>query len=1790
LPVYLPSLTLGGLGYGGAPYGYSPYSLGGPLSLPTPAFGGYGGNAYGLDPYGSVDFTSPEVSGSSSLNGFEVEIFFTKGMKDDPALFDTANYVISSLFGVPLSPVSVAGGTPGEYGGWTSVILTHTGSTLGGRYDVTASGIQDLDGNIILPTVTSFFAYGDEASTGTSLPLPDNGKRVQLDFVDSFGFPQNLLTEAQFSPGVDDPSTYEIEGSYPILPVVSSATQDPSVLSRVTLEVNNMTSITYQLLVGPSLAYDYPGNILPDDSVDFSGVEVGTGSSSASALSGLLLSKALLDIYGWRLLDISGRILPASTFRADFLFDASTASISPPVVASTLAIFSVCDGAVQVDIYVGDTLGSKTLTVVSGAFSASVPFSWDSGACELSLIRNQRGGFYSLLANGTPLATFAIASATGSPTFAPGTQAVLGPQHAVSLFKIRDIRVTSSTTLFTSAWNFIHGLTVPFVGSPLLTRDRIITKRGPLVRGWGDPTPAEKQDVAVRVNGIPVEVAGVNPYVGEIYLLVPIPLTAPGFSTVEADYIWFVNPAFEFAGLNTRGLGLNIWDRAVGHTAGALAPLPGNSNGATKNNRFPMGVVLGPYTRPSPKQVAHRYIGFQKGGYSALLNEPTTLLLNRNPHAISIGKVSATALQQTGIFNGRTLPGAATTPWELVGVDTGGLVGDGTYRVVDALSGPYGVGQAAYYRRLLDLSLTGVVTEVGRFKVESWTADGVFTGVGFGVYSGNHLFFVGAILVSGVKHLGILINGEDPQLEASWKIGPAALATAISQTQISVSSSEFPLGVKPGSRFRIASGNQAGVYTIAQCGVEASSGKILLTLTSSLPADIDLWGNSEFEILFEVSWEELVSIRAQVSYLEGSGVAYLGGSVSGTIGEVSPLPAYPAQTSLILPALDEGVALWGSISRRAKNSSIWDFSQYVYVPERVLNTVQGLTVNTDMSVVPQGDPDAPWFIRGGYGLAQVQPAGNQTLIKSTSAPLAPGIDLAYSYERVEPYFSNKVTLDLTTTFKVESGRLGAGDVEVILDDGERSVLFKTLLFVQGTYPIATGIETGRRLVPNLPQASVSGLQVPEDAGWTKTGVSGLPVYIAEGQKLLLQKSSSAELFWNKGIPDPVTVSYQGLISEAVIQISSGTSVGSPGIGLGFGCRVRNSPTNTRLVLVGFSTGSVRLLDRNLNVVLSTPFAWEDGNTHTYRILLDPGANNVVLLIDDVVITSTFLNSFVQGTEAPEALLRMFGSGEFAAHVYSTSCIPLRPVAKIGSTIGRTFGILLREGNPGTIDGYRIPRFDTSGAPNSSLAASPVPMDWRNPLLSRLYLDPEWGVCFYRPDIPLPPSATANFATQTTNPSEAWVSVEYSELPVNKKSRGTILFGSPNPQAISQSRWDFLRYQIRGDIDGFGIAPQNMVINRAFTFTSGEFLKDKVPEIRTIPSRTTTLVRVSDSAIYASRVFVVQVGGIVLSATDWSFDPVTQILVLNTPLPESPYPVTVTFVAGAPYTKEYLCSQPLQNSPTILNVGTPPVPKSRDLPSTREVLPAVPIPPDFHQFIGFHDTPESIYASVEFCEREEGEDVYISPICDGPGPGLGLAEIELSGSFTANEFSVEGGPGGTWGGRSPVISGSSTHFNQSSILIASGGSYTDGNLGPVGIVLYPNARANNWDPLAGSSGSMGMNQDFAMSLVYTTPYAEVWEVDGVFGDNVPPSSANPDLSPNPDGIPGVFGNGAAAYIFEDSSTSPFSRLGPWVGLPDLSVLSLLGGGLPLSGIELTLEGGAPLPIIWVQSSGVIEAAN
>lgn len=1760
-----------------------------PVYLPGLAQGGYGGAAYGFSSYGSVDVTPPRVTGANSTSGFRVEVFFSEAMSINPSLLDPGSYTFSEVYGVPVSASSVEVGTTSDSGA-TSVIVTHSGSTLGGQYLIEVLGPEDIAGNPLSPPTNraSFHSLGDSTTAIVGLPSPDDGRTVLVEFKNSLGGEQPMLTEVEFSPGVDSVDSYGVSTDYPILPTIGEANQDPTNLSKVELDVHPMTSADYDLLLGPSLSMEYDGSLLPDDDPSIAGVEIGTGSSVASAY-GLILSKPdPLVSYGWGFGDTTGRMVSGTSFKSSIKFSTSGTTFTPAVTNGFFGVFLVSDGSVQVEIAIGAVLGTEALEVAFGGTDIQVPAQWNDGdSHEISLVRNQKGNFYSVLFDGIPLTTFPVASVVEPAAYPAGSVFLLnGGTYSVSLFKVEEIKLTSSTTLFTSAWNFIHNLTFPFVGSGVLASNKITTKRGPLVRGWGDNTPATKEDVEVRLDGTPVAIAGVNPYIGEVYTAIPIPLAAAGTFTVEIDYIWFMNPSMEMVGLNTLGLTLNTWDRSTGHTAGVPSPVPAEATGVVKTNRFPMGVALGPYTRESPKQIGHKYIGFQKGGYSALLNEPTTLLLNKNPHAIGEGNLSAEALRSTGTFDGQTSPLDSATPWVPEGVDGGSVVGDGTYRVLDSSTGPYGIGTAAIWTRNLDLSLDIKVTDIARFLVESYSADGVFTGVGFGLHDGAHLVVVGAVLVDGVRHVGVLKDATKTHLEEGWQIGPASEAEATSTTTIRIAYSDFPTGVQPGDRFRVSNGLQAGIYTIEECGLSLTDDgtEVEVTFSPALPTDPGVFGAGFISVLFEVPWDEsLTSFRVYSDFPVGSATVYLGGRIAGLVADLEEVAPYPAQTALLLPATEKGVAFWGSLSRRAESSSVWDITQYTADPQAIVNTVQGIAASAEMDVLPEEESSDPWYRVGEFGTASVDSTGSRLLLKAASGDES--IPVEFTYERTEPYLTPKVLTDFEATFLVESGILGAGNASMRVRDTSREVLLTTLHYVEDAL--------SRRLIPTRPNVSLSGLQSPVDAGWTESSGNTAPEPFVRGQTLELSKSSSQTATWTRGADFGQVVDDEGLILESRLSVQSGT-VGTRGIGISIGGHCVVSGNLGRIIHLTLGDKTVELRDQSFAIVQTFAFAWDDGEYHTYRLLCDPVADIVVLVVDDSILGSTPFTGFSTATftEYLGAQLRLTGDGACEVTVDSVSATPLRVTPRVGQVLNRTLGVYLRktptggETNPDDIDSYRIPRSDSTSALNSSLFSTPVVMDWAVACQIRVYLDPNWGLSVYRPDLPLPPGAPGTaLPSETTDPAAAWIAIEYGDLPPYVgEFRGTVAFGCMDSRAISQTRWEDAHYRLKAPPSGFGIAPQNMVLNRAFTLTSGEYTLDTTPEVATVNSRTPFLVYVPDCAVHADRVFVVQVDGVVISPTLYNFDKKTQNLQFDSasPLPSKQHPVTITFAVGKPVTKEYLCNQPIEETVTVLNEGTPPVPKNnRDLPATRSLTPIPGSAP--LEEVEFTDGPGSLYAGVEYCETPtDGDSVHITTLCDGPGPGHGLAEIEIDGHFTTDCFAqtIPNGPGGVWRG-SPIFRGSATHFNQSTVLTAGGGRPTQGGmtLGGGSVteppVMYPNLSGPN---AQSSTSRMGVNQDFALRLEDVTPREELFDIQATLSDNVPPTSAGPTTA-NPDGTPTVNGNGAAAYTLVDYSAIN-SRLN-WQGV--------LAGGQQLQGNEFTLGGDLALPTP-VITTGYIRAAN
>lgn len=1471
-----------GLGYGGAEYGYGSYgSIAFPMPTP-PISGGYGGCPYGLSSYGCIGSSPPRIVNAISLNGFQIELFFSEEMLIDADLTNPGSYTLNSILGAAVATVlSVDLGVMGTFGP-TSVILNHTGTTLGGVYEIVAVGPKAADGGGNVewdaPFNRTTVLCKGEPPAFTVTPISGTELLYQFD--------QDMLPESGFSPGIEDLNAYVFESTYPI-PIIPQAVTFPYNLNntQVKLDVIGMTSATYNAVVGPAEAIVYDATYLPTQSTEFQVQEIGSGAVTVGS-QGLLVSKNLGDTYALRFADLSGKILPNSSFRCDVSFDVSASgAISPALGDTQFLSILVSDGAVGATMTLLRIMGVDFIEISSGGYFVSTMANWSSGPTTVSLVRNQKADTYTVVVNGEPIVSALTGSYTGFPGIPSGVQVTFDPVGLYQLtgFPFQGIRFTSTQTVFSAAWNFLHQWGSSFVGSSALTKNFLLTQKGPLVKGWGDATPATKEDVSVKINGVEVEIDSVNPYYGKIFLTIPIPLMPPGFlPDIDVDYIWFYNPVFVMEGLNTLGLVFNKYNPLP------LCPLENSTDAppyveggfeSTEFSRFPYGLALNSLPIRQPLLRSPRFVGFQKS-YTAALNSPTTLLLNRNNVQVALPDQERSPEGETVFYDATEDPTLSTPAWIQVGGGVGledtipedSIFANETFLLAKDEAGSFGAGVPYFFYRDVDFSFPSSFVYVVRFQVTDdivLQPHGVFTGVGFGVHTNNHLYLVGCLLVNGVQHVGILVDPAHPEELDSWKLAYGVEMTILSATDVLVKTSDLPVSLQQqttdcdaDTQFQITFGSQAGVFKVI--GIRNfADGTTRLTLDPStpFPGDFTVFGGNYITGYFETRWDGNGEDNNSTTYRlivqndiklvpKGKAELFIGGSLSGRglVLEGAPPFAIPPDGILQYPTGEEGEVFWGSLDRQATNASRWNFVRYALQTGQTTINFRGIVAAAEMATLPENDPNNIWFLTQEFGLKEIlpNPGDPRLLLKATSSNTsvgAEGLDLTIGYARIEPFLTRRLAIDVDSTFQVDSGVLGAGDAEILVRDGTKQVLLATLLYRELT----------KRELLYLTNISLAGLYVPTNQGWTKTGAISQEFVdgkrIKFGQELGETVEFTFDLYDKFGfVVDP------GRIFEARFTVDSVTTTDPLGdTGIFFASDV-GPEASSRGVGVELRTGGEVILFSLASgtEVASFSFDWEDQKEHVYRIVADANADLVSLVIDHTLIGSAPLSSFDFSSTAFTAT---FGFSNpltecFVVMSDLSVCVMPPPDAK------RTLGVWLG-GDKSDINNWEIPRTDSLSVPNSDLSAVVEVMDWRSPTQVRIHRDPEWGVTILRPDLPPPPFFTGDlFASQITEPSAGWINVEYRHLPpVEVKDMfGFVSFGALEAASITQQRWEDVRYRIYEYASENIIAPHHMLFNQYNVITSGELNKDITVETAVVLSRNSSTIVLSDSAMYADQVF------------------------------------------------------------------------------------------------------------------------------------------------------------------------------------------------------------------------------------------------------------------------------------------------------------------------------------------------
>jgi hypothetical protein len=627
--------------------------------------------------------------------------------------------------------------------------------------------------------------------------------------------------------------------------------------------------------------------------------------------------------------------------------------------------------------------------------------------------------------------------------------------------------------------------------------------------------------------------------------------------------------------------------------------------------------------------------------------------------------------------------------------------------------------------------------------------------------------------------------------------------------------------------------------------------------------------------------------------------------------------------------------------------------------------------------MPENETDPSWFQTEAFGLSEA--AHGILLMKATSGNDV--LDTTFAYGRDEPFFKKDSNLDLTARFKVETGVMGAGDAEIVLNDKVREARVATLSYYENV-----ALDPYRQIV-SMPNVSFAGLIHPTNQGWTTAqALDGTATNHENDVVFDLVAATPARYMQNMVMSSMVPPDGGDRVLEGQFAVAKSFVPGTGGktgifIAGDFGTTATGGVAVT--VWMNGVTPTVSLANpTGLVSVQDYAFDWADGLQHTYRVVVSGGA--VSLFVDDAVQapTKVIADFAAMGSGQHRCTFGAIGtaarSGQVRWRSASYSCLP-------HANVKRTLGVYLG-GDKDDIDNWEIPRTDATTALNSEQTGPVIEeMDWTAYMTVRVLRTWDWGVTVYRPDLALPPFFNGDWATQTMQPSAGWITVEYTKLPYVPRTMGFVGFGSFDSRSIMQSRWEYLNFRLFKPITDDWKSPQNMVLNHANVVTSGEpLLDDTLETVVIMPLTDLRRVLLKPTHIYAHDVWKVVDGNTIYTRESWAFDKGAQLLTLNrnpdgTDVYFTGQAVTIVYLPGKPFTDTYLETQKLLDSMTLLNQGTPPVPKSQQNPDVVEIYvdgeyKAKILKTDpAGEIIPLYGTPtyESMYENMKFMEVNDG---------------------------------------------------------------------------------------------------------------------------------------------------------------------------------------------------------------------------
>lgn len=623
-------------------------------------------------------------------------------------------------------------------------------------------------------------------------------------------------------------------------------------------------------------------------------------------------------------------------------------------------------------------------------------------------------------------------------------------------------------------------------------------------------------DVAVRVNGSPVVVEAV---IGQIGAIVLENKPSPG-DDVKVDYCAIKSPPQKFLRLNSPEFNLNqVGSNAVSGWPGHLY----SSSSYLIDPESPSPDFMSPH---SPKRIGWKYKAIERA-YSALLNDPTTLLLNVPTNKVSFSVLEDPQSELTIFYDPFTMPQDATDPWVAHG--QGEFFLDAPEKFLSIADNHTETGQVIdppFFSKALPIDSPSFVNSAFRMRVteDALTYDGVFSGVAFCISDGLHLIQVGFIQ-SDVFNISSAIflanalrvafnshvtadNVHDPDDgDVFIDLAPSNdLTSLINLTN--VLKSRYNSHLAHGPLFVHQSIDSLNVVTLPDSDSLVTAMAVLNDLRPRFNAhriqplihflnDVNnevrlvkqvgiLTKNGPEEFAenwetFAIDWTQFTSYRI-FRDPDGNCSIFLSGDIEPVVEvDANSLPNL-ADRDIDSDGLQQ--VFFGSISREATSISHWQFVRLTRSPVESVFIEKNKSVEYDAVTIPQLDTTNPWIDIGTSGFEKIIP-GNLLLLDSTGgasieevASLGLSTGAFRGYLRLEPIQTPETTTSFEFRFSADfyTHSIDNDALGVVLDDGAFTIQFAFLQFTPsaaettGTIPEPYSMVTGDTLVMRIGSA------------------------------------------------------------------------------------------------------------------------------------------------------------------------------------------------------------------------------------------------------------------------------------------------------------------------------------------------------------------------------------------------------------------------------------------------------------------------------------------------------------------------------------------------------------------------------------------------------------------------------------------------------------------------------------------------------------------------------------------------